>query len=299
MGGAIFIGLSSPNITNCIFSENDASNGGAIYNLTSDTIITDCEFTKNSARDGGAIYTNFRGTVIITNCNFSENAASFDGGAIYNRDSEPTIINCIFLRNNALGRWGGAIRNWYTSNRITIANCIFTENHAENGGAVSNEYSSPTITNCTFSRNRADFSGGAISNFNTSNPKITNCILWEDIAPNNSEIHNSAYCRPKVSYCDIQTGYSGTGNIKANPVFLDPENDDFHIQGSSPCIDKGSNLALGLQLKDFEQDPRIFDGDGNGVAVVDMGADEFFKLTPNPPHKAKAMPWIPLLLLND
>jgi parallel beta-helix repeat protein len=299
-GGAIFIGLSSPKIANCTFSENDASNGGAIYNLASDTTITDCEFTKNTARGGGAICNNRRGTVsgtvIITNCNFSENKASSEGGAMYNFESEPTITNCIFLRNNALGKWGGAIRNWYTSSRLTIANCIFAENHAENGGAVSNENSSPTITNCTFTKNRADFRGGAISNFFGAHPKITNCILWEDIAPNNSEIHNSAHCRPIVSYCDIQTGYSGPGNIAVNPVFLDPGNDDFHIQGSSPCIDKGSNLALGLQLKDFEQDPRIFDGDGNGVAVVDMGADEFFKLTPN---EAKAMPWIPLLLLDD
>ena len=58
-------------------------------------------------------------------------------------------------------------------------------------------------------------------------------------------------------------------------MFLDSANHDFHLQVNSPCIDKGSNLAQGLQDKDFEMDPRIFDGDNDGTAMVDIGADEY------------------------
>lgn len=48
---------------------------------------------------------------------------------------------------------------------------------------------------------------------------------------------------------DYYEGYSGdptpfnpipgTGEISADPLFLDPENDDFHLTAGSPCIDAG------------------------------------------------------------
>jgi len=53
-----------------------------------------------------------------------------------------------------------------------------------------------------------------------------------------------------------------------------PANWDLHLQSSSPCIDVGTD-TVELPDSDFEGDPRIFDGDFDGNAVVDIGADEF------------------------
>jgi hypothetical protein len=40
-------------------------------------------------------------------------------------------------------------------------------------------------------------------------------------------------------------GWTGTGNIDADPLFVDPVNGDFHLQPGSPCIDTGDpNSAL-------------------------------------------------------
>ncbi|RMG04336.1 MAG: IPTL-CTERM sorting domain-containing protein [Nitrospirae bacterium] len=64
-------------------------------------------------------------------------------------------------------------------------------------------------------------------------------------------------------------------NIHADPLFFDPTNGDFHLQSTSPCIDVGDNGAWNLPTTDFEGDDRIIDGDGDGTAVVDMGADEY------------------------
>jgi hypothetical protein len=99
-----------------------------------------------------------------------------------------------------------------------------------------------------------------------------------------------------ISHSDIKGGKNsihveygctlnwGPGMIDADPLFLDPLNDDFHLTYASPCIDAGDNYAPSLPAVDFEDDPRIFPGNGKGVylvgappqpAIVDIGADEF------------------------
>ena len=61
----------------------------------------------------------------------------------------------------------------------------------------------------------------------------------------------------------------GPGIIDADPLFVDPDNGDYHLTFPSPCKDTGDNTAV-IELYDFEGDPRIAYG------TVDMGADEFY-----------------------
>jgi hypothetical protein len=74
-----------------------------------------------------------------------------------------------------------------------------------------------------------------------------------------------------------------TTNINLDPEFKDmrlpscpdtPRNNDYRLDGSSPCIDKGNNDALDLPDKDVDGNPRITDGDENGSVIVDIGAYE-------------------------
>ena len=102
---------------------------------------------------------------------------------------------------------------------------------------------------------------------------LVNTILWGDV-PNEMSGDGS----PTVTYSDIQGGYAGEGNIDVEPLWVDPDNGDFHLSGDSPCIDAGTNDAPYLPEYDFEGDPRIIDGDGDGTAIVDMGIDEFVLL---------------------
>ena len=63
---------------------------------------------------------------------------------------------------------------------------------------------------------------------------------------------------------------SGSGNICADPVLT-----DVHETAASPTVDAGDNSLTPASLTtDFEGDPRNQDGNGDGVARVDMGADE-------------------------
>jgi hypothetical protein len=109
-----------------------------------------------------------------------------------------------------------------------------------------------------------------------SSPTLTNCILWG----NGEEIFNDETSTALVTYCDVQGGYGGVGNISLEPTFADPANGNFHLLQGSPCIDTGNNAAPFIPALDFEGEVRPWDGDGDTVAIADMGADE---LVPQPP----------------
>ena len=67
---------------------------------------------------------------------------------------------------------------------------------------------------------------------------------------------------------------NGEGNINADPLFFNPSKSNFHLRATSPCIDRGNNSTPGILSVDFEGDPRIFDGNNDGTATIDMGVDE-------------------------
>ncbi len=43
-----------------------------------------------------------------------------------------------------------------------------------------------------------------------------------------------------VQYSNVDGGWEGEGNIDLDPMFTDPENDDYTFLPSSPCIDAGN-----------------------------------------------------------
>ena len=128
-----------------------------------------------------------------------------------------------------------------------LTNCTFSNNSASSGGwGMLSDGGSSTLTNCTFYGNKAtsggegegegETDGGAVRNQGASNMFLRNCILWG----NGDEISNEAGSYTFVQYGDVQGGYAGTGNIDADPLFMDAAHGDLRLQAGSPCIDTGT-----------------------------------------------------------
>lgn len=290
-------GIRDPSIYKTIFSGDinvSADNSDNSYhvvtgtNTDSSAILDGFTITAGYANGfssnnfGGGMYNN-SGSPIVTTCAFTGNFAVERGGGMCNLQSNPTVTNCIFSGNSSDNIGGGMYNNIFSS--PTITNCTFSDNSAVLGGGGMYNRSNPTMTNCTFSGNSAYSGGGVYSNYYQS-PKLTNCILWGNTASLGPQIYDGSYPgAPTVSFSDIQGGWAGTGNINANPLFVDAngpdnipgtEDDNLRLSPGSPCIDTASNTAVPAVLTtDLDGKDRFVDGDCNGMATVDMGAFEF------------------------
>ncbi|UCG59588.1 MAG: right-handed parallel beta-helix repeat-containing protein [Phycisphaerales bacterium] len=277
-------------LINCSFTGNSAGGtGGGMQNAGSHVTLTDCTFSGNTAvENGGGMQDRAGSNSTVTNCVFTANWAGGEGGGMRNDQSSPTVVNCCFTSNT--GAYGGGMSNQWGSPNVT--NCTFSDNLAVwNGGGMYNQsYSSPTVTNCTFSDNRAPDYGGGMYNTNNSSPAVTNCIFSSNIccgggggigSENSSptatncifwgdtpnEIYNEGTASPTITYCDVQGGWTGTGNIDLDPMFADA---DGRLSLGSPCIDVGDNTAVPADITtDLDGNPRIVNG------TVDMGAYEY------------------------
>ncbi len=94
-----------------------------------------------------------------------------------------------------------------------------------------------------------------------------------------------------VDYCNMKNGENGihnqngvntinwgVGNISEDPLFFSlSSNYPYQLSEFSPCIDTGTPDASGLSLPpwDLLHNERVWDGDYNGVAIIDMGCYEY------------------------
>ena len=278
--------------------------GGAIRCDGSSPTIANCRILNSLGYIGGGICNENGSSPTLINCVISGNDGGDSGGGLFNsNNSDPNVINCAFSGNSA---WeGGAIFNDQSNPNVT--NCTITGNLANNGGGIFNEYDCISkVTNCSFSDNLATAIGGSIFNNGNSNAILNNCILWGN-GPNEIYIETGTVT---VDYSNVQGGYSGTGNINEDPLFVDAdgpddvvgtEDDNLRLLSSSPCIDAGDSTAVGVDRSDLDDDgskteQTPWDLDGNlrflddpnttdtgvtdgPVPVVDMGAYESSGLT--------------------
>jgi len=267
-GGGMLNISSRTTIAVCIFTGNSANDiGGDMCNShSSEPAVTSCIFTGSAVIGGGMA--NYQSSPTVTNCIFTADAII--GGGMANQDADPTVISCIFTGNSAA--YGGGMSNQNSS--PIVVNCSFTENSAAyEGGGMSSDYtSSPAVTNCLFKDDTADTGGGMYS-AGSGSPIVTNCIIRDNTASTDPQIHGVGAI---VTCSNVEGGWSGTGNIDADPNFVNAHIGQFRLSIGSPCIDAGRNLALPTTIvTDLAGNPRIIDGDANGTTIVDMGPYEF------------------------
>ncbi len=304
--GGVYCSGSSPTLTNCTISGNTASApngyGGGVYCADySSPMLTDCTISGNSAVHGGSgVHCCENSNPTLTNCTISGNSTVYGGGGVSCSGSSPTLTNCTISGNSVSDGAGGGV--YCSGSSPTLTNCTISGNstasfYSFGGGVFCGDDSSPTFTNCTISGNSAlgyDTYGGAVFCEEDCSPTLTSCILWGNTP---EEIRAASGSNPAVTCSDIKGGWTGTGNIDADPLFVDAdgpdgnpstwEDNDYHLTPNSPCVDAGDpNFVVDPNWPtDIDGEPRVRE------MRLDMGSDEYWAdhlvlmLTVNGPDK--------------
>ncbi len=259
--------------------------GGAIRADGGSLTLDRVHVTGNSAGidSGGVDFSS--GTHRITNSTFSGNAAGSCGGfRIF--VGTLTVLNSTISGNTAAGSGGGFCNS---NANITLRNVTVTNNMARNGGGIIQVTALPDsgIFQITTSETRSTINlGSTIVAGNTasnSNPEISNGASIVTSAGGNL-IGDSPGDSTNIGGT---VTYQPTDIRDVNPLLGALQNNGgttptHALLTGSPAIDKGLNALVfdpfnGIALA-FDQRgtgfSRIVDGDGNGTAIVDIGAYE-------------------------
>lgn len=181
---------------------------------------------------GGGFFSDTSGGT-VSNCVFTANSASL-GGAIGNRSSSATYSKCTIYSNTAFS--GAGVYN--DGGSPVFSNCLLYRNIATNGGGLwSSNGSTASLANCTFALNQATAGAGLYADGATVT--LVNAILYFD---SGGEIFSTG-ATLNATYCNVQGGLAGTGNIAQNPVFADANVNDFRLGAGSPCINTGTSVG--------------------------------------------------------
>jgi hypothetical protein len=223
----------------------------------SDDILNRCSISF-SKKDGGFV-TEYDTDADPNSC----------GGAVFCYDSDPTITNCKITNN--VGEQGGAIycdESYPIISNTVIANNASMGGNGQCGGICVGDWGEPEILNCTIVNNLP----GGIFTKSWEGIDVTNTIVWGNDRYQIQTEESTA----RLSFCDIQDGYEGEGNMDADPFFLDPSAGvgpqyngvaaDWMLQSCSPCINSGKRT--GFSETDLAGNPRT------NSYVIDIGAYE-------------------------
>ncbi len=285
-GGGLYLSYCDPmTLTGNAVYSNIASldgngYGGGIYVYESDVRLIENGVRENFASPnsiglGGGLYFQHSTAALQANWVLSNTAAGGGngyGGGVYMYDNVATMEGDVLMGNSAASTsapsWGNGIHVEanVSPTLLTAVNVILAFNTFPNGGHAVyawgvQESVALTIVNSTIVSNT---STGIFCDAN-STATLVNLILW-----NNGD--DLAGCT--ASYSDIEDGDAGTGNISADPRFVDAAGYDFHLRADSPCVDAGAGPSVFPYVPDTD-----WDGDvrpmGSGY---DIGGDEVYVL---------------------
>jgi len=205
------------------------------------------------------------------------------GGGINMFNSEDVSIRNVIISNNTAGQGAGLY--CYDTN-LNVSDAVFYNNHTSSlfgnskGGAMycssyNNDQIYLVLSNLTIINNSAQTNGGAI------HLQYINALMLNTICRDNEpqQIYLDGYNNESsfiVTNSNIDGGLEGIinddygainwieGNIDEDPLFLDPLNNNYYLQNTSPCIDAGTAF--------FEW---------NGEVFVDLDEDEYFGSAPD------------------
>lgn len=291
-GGAVWIDSSTVSFKGCVFINNTSKNyAGAFSAYLSRVYVRDCTFSGNRTNLPGHSFFNAGGAIhgnaskfYFANSRFENNQAGYVGGAIYiigpygTPAMEMTVSDCLFTGNIAVRDGGGSKTDPTTGGAVFMEdqtnshfyNCRFTNNSAQQGGAVSSYRTVTELKNCVLLNNTATGSaqngeslGGAIIALSDDNPD----------APTNGGTINRPSAQLTVTDCLIRgSGPGVTSARQGGGIFVAG---DLHAMYGITVLPNGSpetNRAIVNLTRVVFADLATVDSAGNGTGGA-MTAD--------------------------
>jgi hypothetical protein len=293
-GGLYCAGFAGGTISDCSFNSNAATHlagGGVHINATAPSLVRGCSFSGNTTEHNGG-GASVEGLIDLVECVFHENATSTNGGALSVWDDTHVSVSRCAFRGNSAAWNGGGIYTFYPNVNLVLEDSLFSGNSAggSGGGLHVYAYGVAAINRCTFTGNAAGSYGSGIYGWVEASVVLSDSIVWGNSS-------DDWFGADTMRFSCSSSTAPGSGNITADPLFVrnpddggdgwadDPgtpedesaNNDygDLHLRSDSPCIDAGDpSFAAQPGETDLDGNPRVLDGDGDGQARVDMGADE-------------------------
>ncbi|HEX37985.1 MAG TPA: T9SS type A sorting domain-containing protein [Candidatus Cloacimonetes bacterium] len=249
--------------------------GGGIRCYEDCNIVIEQSSINNNSTLGG-LYS-VESVPSLRNVIINDNTSDDSGGGIYLVGNESVSFDNVQLIGNTADWDGGAICAESNNFTIHLKNTLIANNFAHNSGGGINLIGGPKLraSNITVCNNSTEGLGGGIMCQLESEVVIFNSIIWYNSGGEVIEFWTGEEA-VVIFHSNISGGWYGPGinNIESIPLFADTL---YHLSSNSPCIDSGSPDTLGLDLPPFDLDGnlRIWDGDGDGEEIIDMGVYEF------------------------
>lgn len=300
-GGGVEAYQASPTIVHNVITGNSACRGNGVALEFSSALLKDNRIYGNhqdgcsGATVGGGVFIGGAGRAEVVGNAIEDNETDYEGGGIgMDSAGEPHVARNVIRRNTA--RYGGGGAAVIDESEPVFSDNVVYGNSAPRGGgifiSVPIDSFGPTVLNNTFADDVATDQGSElyVSGFD-AHVGITNNIFRA------SEGASAIFCDgvnrapfPVFTSNDLYTttgtllegpcrkGILGrNGNLSLDPQFVAGDGKTaagYALQATSPAIDAGSDGVPAGKL-DRAGNARVVDGDGDGKAVIDLGAYEY------------------------
>lgn len=231
-GAGLFVAGQAATIQNNVIEDNVAvgDHGGGVFISVVDAKVFQNVIRRNEV--GRALgYGWGGGLIVVGSGNMAEVAfnvvtgnfaAAYGAGEFVDEGAKATIHHELVFRN------------------LSKVGCEAVSAIAVDGGeGVGSE---ATIDHCTVVSNVCPDStrGNGLQVEGLSTVRVTNSIFWDNGGDDFAVSPDSSLT---VSFTDSQEAFAGTGNINADPAFVNAAADDYHLAAGSPCIDAADPAA--------------------------------------------------------